>query len=101
MRVNECACDDRASRAERQRHSRLLSGRIRAVEILAAGEWKKYIIGIQDYTIDNPAFNELPKGKTLLELITINDSTIKQILQWRATDAKGIGLIQKEALIRK
>ena len=61
------------------------------MEILAAGEWKAFPAGTQDYPVKAAAVTNLPPGKFIL---TINDQAIR--LEWKPDQALRGGHVWRE-----
>src|SRR5436309_5890531 len=58
------------------------------IEVLAAGEWRAYRNGAQEYMVSAVAATNLPPGKFLL---TINDHNVR--LEWFAVDRHHIRIV--------
>ncbi|HTV76418.1 MAG TPA: hypothetical protein VMD57_05405 [Candidatus Baltobacteraceae bacterium] len=65
------------------------------VEILAAGDWKHFSDGEQDYPVHLKAAANLPPGKFQL---TKNGSHLR--LEWRSEEHVGIGVVAREITVK-
>jgi hypothetical protein len=66
------------------------------IEVLAAGEWRAYRPGKQDYQVTAGAATNLPPGKFLL---TVGDHKVR--LEWTAaTQTARVGQVIREVLVK-
>ena len=65
------------------------------MEILAAGDWKNYSDGSQNYSVHASAASRLPPGHFQL---TKDGSHLR--LEWNADEKKGVGAIVREVTVK-
>ena len=65
------------------------------MEILAAGEWRSFLVGTQTYAVHAAAVTNLPPGEFRL---TINPNRIR--LEWLPTEKHSGGAVIREASVK-
>ena len=67
------------------------------MEILAAGEWRSFPVGVQTYAVKAAAATNLPAGDFKLTIIT-NPNLIR--LEWQPQEKHAGGVVMREARVR-
>lgn len=63
------------------------------MEVLAAGEWRRFPAGSQEYTVHETAATNLPPGRFLL---TVQTNTVR--LEWQPDKDQGGGVVREVKL---